>query len=170
MLVLSVLACFITAVVGAAKDSARNDQSLDEISVTYVAAVSPKPKGPKPESYHSPAGLAMFIVSLFFALTGNLRSYVTTATVATPSKGGGQQDNEDDKPSDFNSEAEKTEKTIESSFARIARRWDQCHSAVGILILFVSWWQCQSGLDLFEYRFSNSWFPWQRPGMFGIGR
>lgn len=162
LLLLSILATFITALVGAAKDTARNDDSLDEIQVTYVDVVVPVPKGPKPESYHRPAGLALFIFFLFFALTGNLRSYLTTAGLCSPSKEGDQdqendQKDEDDKESDsFNSDTAKS--TVDPGLANIARRWDQGHCFVGVVLLFVSWWQCQSGLDVFEYRFFDSWF------------
>ena len=143
LVVVAVIATFVTAVVGASKDNPLVDTSTEGSMATSQD---------KPSSYHSPAGLGLFIVFLFFALAGTLRSFLSL----TPK---GLQDvsanNNHTKPNDFNSV---DVKSVDKSLASLTWIFDNSHRLVGIILIFVSCWQCQTGLELFGERYESSWF------------
>jgi hypothetical protein len=133
-------ATFMTAVIGVLHDSAHTRAIRGEHRVELSK---------KPETSHAPIGVALAIIVFFYSLIGSLRSCLMR-TPKTSRKSECRSG-----PSDYNGE---DIKNMDLHMTRFATHFDQCHCIVGIILIGLSCWQCQVGLNLFEYRFPESWF------------
>ena len=148
LLVVATIATFATAIIAAAVD---NNSFTDEEATEVFHTMSKDASS----SYHNPAGLGLFIIFLFFALAGALRSFLNLTPKDNQDADG---INNKGGTNDFSSVDVKSEKSVDESLMTLTWIFDNSHRLVGIILVFVSIWVCLSGLKTFGEWYEDSWF------------
>jgi hypothetical protein len=152
---LGVTITFIMAAVAAKqkiKPSQATDAPFTPILGTLAPTASPTEDPTDPisdaHSYHSPMGLALFIILVMYTVVGQLHYWLVQKRFIYKNKPGSV---------DFNTD-EETERSNATPVPFLERAWVQSQNLVGALLLFVSWWHCLMGMQLYVGRFEDSWF------------